>query len=38
MSAKEFWRLDSAGHTEALYARASQYHPPLLAWLDRALE
>ena len=35
---KEFWKLDSAGHTEALYARASQYRPPLLAWLDRVLE
>ncbi len=35
---KEFWKLDSKGHTEALYSRASQYRPPLLAWLDRVLE
>lgn len=35
---KEFWKLDSKGHTEAFYARASQYRPPLLAWLDRILE
>ncbi|MDP3543887.1 MAG: alpha/beta hydrolase [Elusimicrobiota bacterium] len=35
---KEFWKLDSAGHTEALYARASRYRPPLLAWLDRVLD
>lgn len=35
---KEFWKLDSKGHTEAFYARASQYRPPLLAWLDRVLE
>jgi len=34
---KEFWKLDSQGHTEALYSRASQYRPPLLAWLDRVL-
>jgi fermentation-respiration switch protein FrsA (DUF1100 family) len=34
---KEFWKLDSSGHTEALYLRASQYRPPLLAWLDRIL-
>lgn len=35
---KEFWKLDGKGHTEALYLRASQYRPPLLAWLDRVLE
>lgn len=35
---KEFWKLDSSGHTEALYSRASRYRPPLLAWLDRVLE
>ncbi len=34
---KEFWKLDSKGHTEAFYALASQYRPPLLAWLDRVL-
>lgn len=35
---KEFWKLDSQGHTEALYARASQYRPALLVWLDRILQ
>ncbi len=34
---KEFWKLDSKGHTEALYSLASKYRPPLLAWLDRVL-
>lgn len=35
---KEFWKLESEGHTEALYVLASKYRPPLLAWLDRVLE
>jgi hypothetical protein len=34
---KEFWKIDGVGHTEALYAQASRYRPPLLAWLDRVL-
>ena len=34
---KEFWKIEGGGHTEALYARASQYRPPVLAWLDRVL-
>ena len=35
---KEFWKIEGAGHTEALYLRASRYRPPLLAWLDRVLD
>jgi fermentation-respiration switch protein FrsA (DUF1100 family) len=35
---KEFWKLDSRGHTEALYALASRYRPAVLAWLDRVLQ
>jgi len=34
---KEFWKIDGKGHTEALYALASRYRMPLLAWLDRVL-
>lgn len=34
---KEFWKLDTKGHTEAFYAQASRYRPPFLDWLDRIL-
>lgn len=34
---KEFWKLESSGHTEAFYAAASTYRPRALAWLERAL-
>lgn len=35
---KEFWKLDSQGHTEAFYALASKYRPPTLAWLEQVLK
>ena len=35
---KEFWKLDSAGHTEAFFAQGPKYRPPFLAWLDRVLQ
>jgi len=34
---KEFWRIEGKSHTEALFTRGAEYRPPLLAWLDRAL-
>lgn len=35
---KEFWKLDSQGHTEAFFALGPKYRPPLVAWLDRILQ
>ncbi len=35
---KEFWKLDSAGHTEAMFLKGPQYRPAILAWLDRILQ
>ncbi len=34
---KEFWKLDSVGHTEAMFALGPKYRPAILAWLERAL-
>jgi fermentation-respiration switch protein FrsA (DUF1100 family) len=34
---KEFWKVDSKGNTEALYALASKYREPVLAWLEKTL-
>lgn len=34
---KEFWKLDSKGHAEAMFLRGPEYRPPILAWLDRVL-
>ena len=34
---KEFWKLDSRGHTEAMFALGPKYRPGILAGLDRVL-
>lgn len=34
---KQFWSLDSRGHTEAMLARGAEYQPLLLGWLEEAL-
>lgn len=34
---KEFWKLESRGHTEAFFALGPRYRPPAVAWLDRIL-
>ena len=32
---KEFWKLDSSGHTEAFFSLGARYRRPLLEWLER---
>jgi fermentation-respiration switch protein FrsA (DUF1100 family) len=35
---KELWTLDGGGHCQAFDARAAEYRPKLLVWLDEVLK